>query len=47
MVYEVHNGTVVFFEDEKLVFEAVLKDGHLKKRMNKNMKRPSPPTASI
>ena len=31
MVYELHNGTVVFFEDEELVFKAVLKDGQLKK----------------
>jgi len=31
MVYESHNGTVVFFEDEELVFEAVIKDGQLTK----------------
>jgi hypothetical protein len=32
MVYELHKGTVVFFEDEELVFEAVLKNGQLTKR---------------
>jgi len=31
MTYEMQKGIVVFVEDSELVFEAVLKDGHLTK----------------